>query len=159
MSKLKNLYKKSKFKFYKKKKFIFFFLKNLLKFKKLFSLFCFFNIFRFRKNIFLNFSNFKNGEVLYKSSCGSFLKKKSLRKSFFGAETLFKNFKMPLNYVNLKLFFILNIRAFFSFKGFKRILKNYFYNNNKIKNFNIIKINKLSLKAHNGIRKKKKRRK
>jgi hypothetical protein len=159
MLKIKNIYVNSKSNFYKKKKFIFFFLKNLLKFKKLFNLFCFFNIFRFRKNIFLNFSNFLNGGILYKGSCGSFLKKKSLRKSFFGAETLFKNFKLPLKYVNLKLFFFLNIRAFFSFKGFKRVLKNYFYINSKMKNFNIIKINKLSLKAHNGIRKKKKRRK
>lgn len=156
---LKKIYIDSKLKFYKKKKFIFFFLNNLLKFKKLFNLFCFFNIFRFKKNIFLNFSNFINGDILYKSSCGSFLKKKSLRKTFFGVETLFKNFKLPLKFINLKIFFIFNIRAFFSFKGFKRILKNYFFINKNNKKYNILKINKLSLKAHNGIRKRKKRRK
>jgi hypothetical protein len=159
MSKLKIIYNKSKLKFYKKKKFIFFFLKNFLKFKKFFKLFCFFNIFRFKKNVFLNFSEFLYGNILNKSSCGCFLKKRSLRKSFFGVENLFKNFKLPSNFINLKLFFFLNIRAFFSFKGFKRILKNYLQINNNIKNFNIIKINKFSLKAHNGIRKKKKRRK
>lgn len=159
MVKLKIIYSKVKLKFYKKKKFIFFFLKNLLKFKKLFNLFCFFNIFRFKKNVFLNFSNFLNGGILNKASCGCFLKKRSWRKTFFGVETLFKNFKLPLIYTNLKLFFFINIRAFFSFKGFKRILKNFFHINNKIKNFNIIKMNKFSLKAHNGVRKRKKRRK
>jgi len=106
MTKLKFIYFKSKLKFYKKKKFIFFFLKNLLKFKKLFNLFCFFNIFRFKKNVFLNFSNFLNGNILNKSSCGCFLKRRSLRKSFFGVESLFKNFKLPIAYSNLKLFLI-----------------------------------------------------
>ncbi|MBK7042093.1 MAG: hypothetical protein IPH46_16990 [Bacteroidetes bacterium] len=115
------------------------------------------NIFRYKKNVFLNFSNFLNGSILYKASCGVFLKKKSLRKTFYGVEMLFKNFKLPLKFSNIKLFFFLNVRAFFSFKGFKRILKNFLKVNNN--NLNILKINKLSLKAHNGIRKKKKKRK
>lgn len=157
MSKYKNIYAKMKYYSYKKKRFIFFFLKNIFKFKKLFNLFCFLNIFKYKKNVFLNFSNFLNGSIFYKVSCGSFLKKRSLRKTFYGVEFLFKNFKLPLKYSNIKNFFFLNIRAFFSFRGFKRILKNYLnvFNNN----LNILKINKLSLKAHNGIRKRKKKRK
>ena len=157
MYKYKNIYLKEKFYSYKKKRFIFYFLKNILKLKKLLNLFCFMNIFRYKKNVFLNFSNFLNGSILYKASCGVFLKKKSLRKTFYGVEMLFKNFKLPLKFSNIKLFFFLNVRAFFSFKGFKRILKNFLKVNNN--NLNILKINKLSLKAHNGIRKKKKKRK
>ena len=155
MSKYKNIWKKTKFYSYKKRRFIFFFLKNIIKFKKLFNLFCFLNIFKYKKNVFLNFSNFFGGDILYKVSCGSFLKKRSLRKTFYGVEMLFKSFKLPLKFSNIKSFFFLNIRAFFSFKGFKRILKNYL----KMDTLNIVKINKLSLKAHNGIRKRKKKRK
>lgn len=157
MSKYKYVYKKMKFYSYKKKKFIYSFLKNIFKFKKLFNLFCFLNIFKYKKNVFLNFSNFLNGSIFYKVSCGTFLKKRSLRKTFYGVETLFKNFKLPLAFFNIKLFFFLNIRAFFSFRGFKRILKNYLNSLNE--KFNILKINKLSLKAHNGIRKRKSKRK
>jgi hypothetical protein len=157
MSKYKYVYKKKKFYSYKKKKFIYSFLKNIFKFKKLFNLFCFLNIFKYKKNVFLNFSNFLDGNIFYKVSCGAFLKKRSLRKTFYGVETLFKNFKLPLAFSNLKIFFFLNIRAFFSFRGFKRILKNYLNSLND--KFNILKINKFSLKAHNGIRKRKKKRK
>jgi hypothetical protein len=157
MSKYKYVYKKMKFYSYKKKRFVFCFLKNILKFKKLFNLFCFLNIFKYKKNVFLNFSDFLNGNILYKVSCGSVLKKRSLRKTFYGVDFLFKNFNLPLKFCNLKLFFFLNIRAFFSFRGFKRILKNYLNSSNN--NFNILKINKFSLKAHNGIRMRKKKRK
>ena len=157
MNKYKKKYLDKKFYSYKKKRFFFYFLKNILKLKKLLNLFCFLNIFRYKKNVFLNFSNFLDGSILYKASCGIFLKKKSLRKTFYGVELLFKNFKLPIIFSNVKLFFFLNIRAFFSFKGFKRILKNFLKINNQ--NLNIIKINKLCLKAHNGIRARKKKRK
>jgi hypothetical protein len=105
MSKYKYVYKKIKFYSYKKKKFIYSFLKNIFKFKKLFNLFCFLNIFKYKKNVFLNFSNFLNGNIFYKVSCGAFLKKRSLRKTFYGVEILFKNFKLPLAFSNLKIFF------------------------------------------------------
>ena len=82
MNKYKKKYLDKKFYSYKKKRFFFYFLKNILKLKKLLNLFCFLNIFRYKKNVFLNFSNFLDGSILYKASCGIFLKKKIFKKNF-----------------------------------------------------------------------------
>lgn len=158
--KSKNIILKERYYSYKRRRFLFFFFKNIYKLKKLLNFFYFINIFRYNKNnVFINFSNFLKGNIIYKASCGHFVKKKSLRKSFYGTDFLFKNFKVPFNYLNKKYFFFLNIRAFFFLRGFKKLLKNYVKNNLIINNINIKKINKVLIKPHNGIRKKKKKRK
>ena len=156
------LFDKQKF-YCKKKKFISFFLRNKFKINKLFFYINNINIFKYKKNVFINCSNSKSGNIFYKASCGSFIKRKSLRKTFFGVQNLFKNFLLNdiIKKKTKNIFFIFNIRASFFLKnGFKRLLKNFFNNNNKDDlKMNIIKINKIILKPHNGIRKKKKKRK
>lgn len=144
---------------YKRRRFIRYFLKNVHKFKKLLKFFFFINIFKYKKNVFINFSNFFKGQVICKASCGSFLKKKSLRKSFYGSDLLFKSFKIPFDYLNKNFFFFLNIRAFFFLRGFKKLLKNYLKDNLKINNIKLKKISKILIKPHNGMRKKSKKRK
>jgi len=145
---------------YKRRRFLFFFFKNIYKFKKLFNYFFFLNIFKYNKNnVFMNFSSFLNGNIIYKASSGHFLKKKSLRKSFYGTDFFFKSFKIPFNFINKKYFFFLNIRAFFFIRGFKKLLKNYVKTNLLLNKIKVKKINKILTKAHNGIRKKKKKRK
>ena len=135
---------------YKKLKII----KNFFYLKKIFNFFSIINIIKKEKNLFLNFSHLFFFNIFFKLSVGLFFKR-SLKKTHYALEFLFKKFIVPQNFLNLKKFFILNIKAFYKFRGFKRIFKNY------IKNFNsnLLFINNISFKSHNGIKKKKKKRK
>jgi len=154
MNKYLSLYRKEKFYSYKKKKFINYFLKNFFKFKKFLNLFSLITINRYQKNIFLNFANLNDGSVLFKVSCGFYFKR-ATKKTYYAAESLFKRFALPLKYVNIKKFFFLNIRAYYSLRGFKRILKNYI----KTNTLKIVSVNDIRFKAHNGVRKKHQKRK
>lgn len=126
--------------------------------------FCFFlYIKKTRKNIFANFSDV-TGNVIYKSSSG-FFHKRAFRKTFFATNYLLKI--MENNIVIKKLFlekkkqikkrsfFFLNIVGNNYQRGFRKNLKDFLKNNlSKYR-----RINELKCKAHNGVRKPKKRRK
>lgn len=158
MHKLLSLYKieKNKYYSYKKKKFRYSFLKNFDKFKKLWSFFSIIRIDRFKKNIFLNFSNFLDCSVLYKVSIGLFFKR-SLKKTYYALETILKNFTLPSNLLNVKKFFFLNVKAFSYLRGFKRLFKNYLKITSK--KIRIRAVKNLSFRSHNGMRKRHRKRK
>lgn len=116
-----------------------------------------------KKNIFANFSNIF-GNVIYKASSG-FFHKRSLRKTYFATGFLLK--KMQNNLVIKKLFlddkkkkfrktfFFLNIIGGNYQRGFRKNLKDFI----KRGSSNFFKITELKCKAHNGVRKSKRRRK
>lgn len=137
--------------YYFKKKFL---IKNFFKFKKLLNFFSLIIIRKDIKNLFLNFSHLLFGNVFFKLTSGFFFKK-ALKRSYFAIEHLFKKFLIPSKFINFKKFFFLNIRAFFNIRGFKRVFKDYLKNSN----LNILVMNNLSFKSHNGVRSKHKKRK
>ena len=140
--------------------FVKFFIKNLKKLKN-FIFFLFLK--KCQKNIFANFSNIF-GNVIYKSSSG-FFHKRSLRKTYFATGFLLK--KMQNIVVIKKLFaydkekyqrktiFFLNILGGKYQRGFKKNLKDFI----KRSSSNFFKITEIKCKAHNGVRKSKRRRK
>lgn len=132
----------------------YFFIKNFFKFKKMLNFFSLINIRKDVKNLFLNFSHLLYGNVFFKLTSGFFFKR-ALKRSYFAVEHLFKKFLIPSNFMNLKKFFFLNVRAFFNIRGFKRVFKDYLKNSN----LNILVMNNLSFKSHNGVRSKHKKRK
>lgn len=140
--------------------FVKFFIKNLTKLK---NFFFFLFIKKCQKNIFANFSNIF-GDVIYKTSSG-FFHKRSLRKTFFATGFLLK--KMQNIIVIKKLFaqskekqhkkslFFLNIIGGNYQRGFKKNLKDFI----KRGSSSFFKITEIKCKAHNGVRKSKRRRK
>lgn len=127
------------------------------------NIFFFLFVNKCKKNIFANFSNIL-GNVIYKASSG-FFHKRSLRKTFFATGFLLKKMqsfvvikkifldqkkKEPKNF-----FFLLNVVGGNYQRGFKKNLKDFM----KRRTSNFIKVNELKCKAHNGVRKPKKRRK
>lgn len=144
----------------KKDKIYPFFYKNPHFFK---NLFFFLFVKKCKKNIFANFSNIL-GNVVYKASSG-FFHKRSLRKTFFATGFLLK--KMQSSIVIKKVFldqkkkqlkklvFLLNVVGGNYQRGFRKNLKDFM----KRRTSNFIKVNELKCKAHNGVRKAKKRRK
>jgi hypothetical protein len=116
-----------------------------------------------RKNIFANFSDIL-GNVVYKASSG-FFHKRSLRKTYFATGFLLKKMHNSLVIKKLflndkkkkkrKTFFFLNIVDGNYQRGFRKNLKDFI----KKKSSNFYKITELKCKAHNGVRKSKKRRK
>jgi ribosomal protein S11 len=116
-----------------------------------------------KKNIFANFSNIF-GNVIYKASSG-FFHKRSLRKTFFATGFLLKKMQKSIVLKKLflddkkktykKSFFFLNIVNGNYQRGFKKNLKDFI----KKTSSNFFKITELKCKAHNGVRKSKKRRK
>jgi hypothetical protein len=116
-----------------------------------------------KKNIFANFSNVF-GDVIFKASSG-FFHKRSLRKTFFATGFLLKKMQNALIIKKLfiddkrkktrKSFFFLNIVDGNYQRGFRKNLKDFI----KKGNSKFFKITELKCKAHNGVRKSKKRRK
>lgn len=116
-----------------------------------------------KKNIFANFFNIK-GDVIYKASSG-FFHKRSLRKTFFATGFLLKKMqnsivirKLFLNFKKKapkKTFFFLNIIGSNYQRGFKKNLKDFI----KKGSSKFYKITEIKCKAHNGVRKSKRRRK
>lgn len=153
--------KHKKWIFNHKKDPFFIFLAKKKYFLKKFIFFLF--IKKCKKNIFANFSNVL-GEVIYKSSSG-FFHKRSLRKTFFATSFLLK--KMQNSLVLKKFFlndkrkkqrknyFFLNLVGSNYQRGFKKNLKDFI----KKDSSKFLKITELKCKAHNGVRKNKKRRK
>ena len=144
----------------KKEKFYPFLYKKKSFFKKrIFFLF----IKKCKKNIFANFSDVL-GNVIYKSSSG-FFHKRSLRKTYFATGFLLKKMNNSLVIKKLllddkkkkqkKTFFFLNIVDGNYQRGFRKNLKDFI----KRSSSSFFKITELKCKAHNGVRKSKKRRK
>lgn len=116
-----------------------------------------------RKNIFANFSDV-TGNVIYKASSG-FFHKRSLRKTYFATGFLLKKMQNSLvirkfflddkKKKKKKTFFFLNIVGGNYQRGFRKNLKDFI----KKGSSNFYKITELKCKAHNGVRKSKRRRK
>lgn len=116
-----------------------------------------------KKNIFANFSNVF-GNVIYKASSG-FFHKRSLRKTFFATGFLLKKMQNSIVIKKLflddkkkkyrKTFFFLNIVDGNYQRGFRKNLKDFI----KKGSSKFFKITELKCKAHNGVRKSKRRRK
>lgn len=166
----KKLFKVLRFKFnFVHKRWIFnskkdIFYNFLFKKTKLFRNYIFFLfIKKCKKNIFANFSNV-SGNVIYKASSG-FFHKRSLRKTFFATGFLLKKMQNTLVIKKLflddkkkkfrKTFFFLNIVDGNYQRGFKKNLKDFIRKGSS----NFYKITELKCKAHNGVRKSKRRRK
>ena len=145
-----------------KKDIIYYSLMKKAKFFKNFIFFLF--VKKCKKNIFANFSN-ALGDVIYKASSG-FFHKRSLRKTYFATGFLLKKMQNSLVMKKLffddekkkkkkKSFFFLNIVGGNYQRGFKKNLKDFI----KKGSSNFFKITELKCKAHNGVRKSKRRRK
>lgn len=146
-----------------KKKFEFCFLISdlFLNFK---DFFFFLFVKKSRKNIFANYSDI-SGNVIYKASSG-FFHKRSFRKTFFATSFLLKNMENSIVVKKLFLdkkkeerkrsFFFLNIVGNNYQRGFRKNLKDFLKKESDSK---FHKITELKCKAHNGVRKAKKRRK
>jgi len=142
-----------------------FFLKIILKNFLLLKNFIFFLfVKKGPKNIFANFSNIF-GNVIYKASSG-FFHKRSLRKTFFATGFLLKKMQNILIIRKLfpvdkkkklkkKFFFFFNIISGNYQRGFRKNLKDFI----KKGSSKFFKITELKCKAHNGVRKNKRRRK
>lgn len=147
-----------------KQKFKFFFDKPL-KIIKIIKIFHFkpflfksikyFNIIRKFRNIFINISTL-NGCVLKNFSSGMFHKKGSDRRTFVAFTDLLEQ-AAPANYKKFKTYnYIIRIRTSNFFRsGFKRNLKTFLQTSNT----KIYKYVGIKFKAHNGVRKPKKKRK
>jgi hypothetical protein len=101
----------------------------------------------------MNYSNF-NGEVIKNYSSGSYFKGK-LKRSFYALESLFLESDFGFKPKHEKL--IVNIYSS-SFKDFKlkKTFKSFYIENPKL---NITRLNFIRVRAHNGIRLRKQRRK
>jgi ribosomal protein S11 len=149
-----------------RKKFI---KKNSIKYKFL-SNFCYLYISYNKKNLFINFSDIL-GNMYYKLSTGFFFKK-SIRKSSYSFEVLFRKFN---NWIVQYKFFLKKKKIYVSLKGniresrLKKQLITFFEQlfsltkaNKTLKNQtqrNWLQLNYFPIKAHNGVRKPSKARK
>lgn len=134
--------------------------KNIHMFK---NWFFFLSIKKTKKNIFANFSNIF-GQVIYKASSG-FFHKRSLRKTYFATNFLLKKMQNTIVIKKLllnkkvkkikKIYFFLNIIGGNYQRGFRKNLKDFL----KKGSSKFYKISEIKCKAHNGVRKSKKRRK
>ena len=122
---------------------------------ELFKSIKYFNIIRKPRNVFLNISTLR-GRVLKNSSCGTLFKRGSERRTFVAFNELLDQ-SSPNNFKEFKKTrYILRVRTNNHFRtGFKRSIK-MFVKSGKIKLYKHIGI---KFKAHNGVRKKKKKRK
>jgi ribosomal protein S11 len=117
-----------------------------------FKKFLYMNIIGKSKNLFMNYSDIK-GNII-KSFSSGFYFNGTLKRSFYAMESLLMKSNIGMEYTNKK--YIINICS--SFKDFKikRNLKTFLL---KKKNINIIIINYIRIRAHNGVRARKQRRK
>lgn len=122
---------------------------------ELFKSIKYFNIIRKPRNVFVNISTLK-GKVLKSNSCGMLFKKGSERRTFVAFNDLLENYS-PSNFSNLKYNrYIIRVRTRNHFRtGFKRSIKMFI----KSRRTKIYKQIGIIFKAHNGVRKKKKKRK
>lgn len=121
----------------------------------LFQTIKYFNIVRKPRNVFTNISTL-NGKVLKSASCGMFFKRGSERRTFVAFNELLDQ-SSPSKFKNLKKDrFIVRVRTNNHFRsGFKRSIKMFI----KSSNTRIYKHIGIKFKAHNGVRKKKQKRK
>lgn len=138
----------------KKKKVYIYFVKNFINYTNLIDKILFINIKKEKNNVFLNFLNY-DGTIISKFSSGLY-SKRFLRKTFFAINLIFQKSNLDIKYKNIKKIFFLNIKGNLNENGFKKNLKVFFEFNNLGK---FKKINMLNFKAHNGVRKKKAKRK
>ena len=118
----------------------------------LFNKYRYINFISKKKNFFINYSNFE-GKVIKSLSCGGKFNG-SLKRSYYAVESLLLNSNFDLK--PQKNRFILNIIS--SYKDFKikKNLKNFLIDNDELK---IIKLHIQRIRAHNGVRMRKKPRK
>lgn len=124
------------------------------------------SIYRKRKNVFLNFSNIFSGEIYTNYSAGHYYKH-SLRRTYYAIESLLlKSIILKKKFLNKfwisnkrkkKIWLFLMIKGNYFSKGFKKNLKKFI--TQKKRYYKIYSIKNVQFKAHNGIRKKSKRRK
>ena len=116
--------------------------------------FCVINlILKFRRNTFLNFSHF-NGNIIKNYSCGHYYKK-SLKRTYFALNAVMLQSNIDTKYIYFKKWFIFNIvYKFYSRKILRNLRELFLITPYRLKFINFIKA-----KAHNGIRKRKQRRK
>lgn len=154
---IKNWKLKHKFKFFFEKPLKIIKIIKIFNFKPyLFNSINYFNIIRKPRNIFINISTF-SGKVLKNFSAGMLHKKGSDRRTFVAFNDLLE-YSSPKNFKKFKFNdYIIRIRTNNFFRsGFKRNLKMFLKTN---KNFKVYKYIGIKFKAHNGVRKKQKKRK
>lgn len=122
---------------------------------ELFQTIKYFNIIRKRRNIFSNISTLR-GRIVKKSSCGVFYKRGSERRTYVAFNELLEQVS-PNNFKALQTNrYIIRVRANNHYKtGFKRNIRLFL----KSRSIKIYKQIGIKFKAHNGVRKKKKKRK
>ena len=114
-------------------------------------------IFKSTSNVYLNFSTF-NGNIIKNFSCGQYYKK-SLKKSDFALNAIIrKPFKTYIKYNFLKKLYIINIIYTYYNKNIMSNLEDTLLHNKLSFSF-ITMVNFRKINAHNGIRKRKVRRK
>jgi hypothetical protein len=138
----------------KKKKVFIYFIKNFINYDILLDKILFINIKKEKNNVFLNYLNF-DGNLISKYSSGIY-SKRCLRKTFYAINLIFQKSNLNLQYKNKKKIFFLNIKGDFNKNGFKKNIKTFLKFNNLGKFKKLISLN---FKAHNGIRRKKAKRK
>lgn len=122
---------------------------------ELFQTIKYLNVIRKPRNVFLNISTLK-GRVIKKGSCGIYFKRGSERRTFVAFNELLEQLS-PNNFRNLKKNrYIIRVRTNNHFRsGFKRSIKMFIKNSN----LQLYKHIGIKFKAHNGVRKKKQKRK
>jgi ribosomal protein S11 len=110
---------------------------------------------RVKRNMFVNISNL-SGAVLKKISAGMFFKR-TVRKTFFATDVTLKKafvlFKQTKSLQNAIVF--MNIYGNVHKKGYKKNIKTLLHS----RGFSLASLNILDMRAHNGVRKPKRRRK
>ena len=149
--KVKKLFKNNKDRTLKISKIIKIFNTN----PELFQTIKYFNIIRKPRNVFTNISTLR-GRVIKNASCGMYFKRGSERRTFVAFNELLEQ-TSPNNFRDLKKNrYIIRVRTNNHFRsGFKRSIKMFI----KSSNTKIYKHIGIKFKAHNGVRKKKKKRK
>nr|QFQ52406.1 hypothetical protein [Paramoeba aparasomata] len=122
---------------------------------ELFKSIKYFNVIRKSRNIFINISNLR-GSILKHYSCGMLHKKGSERRTFVAFQDLLE-YVAPINIKKFKLSqYIIRIRTNNFYRaGFKRNLKEFL----KTSQISVYKYVGIKFKAHNGVRKRKQKRK
>lgn len=150
--------KKAAFFSLKKKKILFIkVFQNSILVNEMLKPICYLRLHRKRRNVYFTYTNIHStGSVIAKYSTG-FYNKKSLRKTFFAINQLLIKSYLPLEYENKKKELVLWIKGYHNIRtqGFNKNIKNFLENTKYIINDFIL----YNSKPHNGMRKKKQRRK
>ena len=160
---LNNFYEKEKkryalFSFRLKKKILLFFSNKVIYsfyYKlKFFNKFCILNFIGRGKNVFLNYSHY-NGDIIKHFSGGMYYKG-SLKKSYYAINAIIFRSMLPTKYLYLKKDYIIYIWSRFKDYKLKKNLRDFIKEKKK---YNIVLLNYIKVRCHNGIRSRKATRK